>query len=36
MEKFQTSDIPKSCPEFSYEWLEAELDTVATRTAKML
>ena len=23
-------------PEFSYEWLEAELDTVATRTAKML
>ena len=27
---------PRGCqtfPEFSYEWLEAELDTVATRTA---
>ena len=23
----------QTCPEFSYEWLEAELDTVATRTA---
>ena len=30
MEKFQTSAIPRGCqtfPEFSYEWLEAELDT---------
>ena len=30
---------PRGCqtfPEFSYQWLEDELDTVATRTAKML